>query len=97
MTYAELSEAGRKMTPEQVNDSIRSLATDPRFAAVAAWLDRNHDDFVVAGAAQKIADSHGKLAHCGGSTHAIRVLRGQLAEVLNPSPKRTPQRPEDAE
>ena len=82
MTYDELSEAGRKLGERQVYDQIKELARDPRFAAVAAWLDRNEAAWAATAASQTMAKEHGKLAHAAGSLHAVQVLRGQLMTAL---------------
>jgi len=82
MTYDELSEAGRKLGERQVYDQIKELARDPRFAAVAAWLDRNEAAWAATAASQAMAKDHGKLAHAAGSLHAVQVLRGQLMTAL---------------
>jgi len=82
MTYEELSEAGRKLGEKRVYEQIRELARDPRFAAVAAWLDRNEAAWAATVSSQGMARDHGKLAHAAGSLHAVQVLRGQLMTAL---------------
>jgi hypothetical protein len=80
--FEKLAADGRTLTAEQVNDSLRSLAMDDRFAAVVAWLERNKEAFVVAGCKQSLAKEPGKLAHAQGSVHTVMTLQGQIAHLL---------------
>ncbi len=70
------------MPPEQLNDTLRALTMDERFAAVLAWLDRNRDAFVAAGSKQNLAGDHGKLAHAQGSVHAMNLLLAQIGNMM---------------
>jgi hypothetical protein len=82
MTFAEMQQAGRELTPDLMKAQLRTLAQDPRFPAVVALVDRNLDSWQTSFAGQPIAESHGKLAHAAGSLHALLILRGQLAACL---------------
>lgn len=82
MTYATLQDAGRALKPAELTANLRTLAADPRFAAVVALLDRNVESWQTAFASQQIAANHGQLAHAAGSLHAILLLRAQLAATV---------------
>ncbi len=82
MRFSEHEAAGRRMSEEEVRAGLRALGQDPRFGAVVGWLERNREAFVMAGSSQGLAGEHGKLAHVAGSIHALNVLRGQLANVM---------------
>ncbi len=82
MSYEELMEAGRRLTPKQVEGQLRELARDDRFAAVLAWLERNHRAWVASVSDQRLAKDHGALAHASGSLHALELLTAQLQTTL---------------
>lgn len=84
MTASEMLAAGRALTPEQVQNDLRGLMADPRFAAVMAWLDANREGYVRAVGKQALAGTQGALAHCAGSIHAVNVLVAQLANLIQP-------------
>jgi hypothetical protein len=95
MKFAELLESGRKMSTKEIKSNIVSLAADPRFAAVLALIERKHAEWVKAVAGQSLARDHGALAHCAGSVYATENVLGSFREVIEPSPKRGPQPPEE--
>ncbi len=88
--YDELLEAAKAYRPGQVEAQMRVLARDDRFAAVVAWIAGNLDGFAAAASAQRLADSHGQLAHAAGSHHALRVLDGQLRNAIQPARQAVP-------
>jgi len=89
MTYKEIEEAGRRLSERQVNDQVRELARDPRFAAMAEWLRRNGEAWAQTVGSQGLAESHGKLAHAAGSLHAVEILRAQLCAIVERTQKRS--------
>jgi hypothetical protein len=96
MTYHDHETAGRTLTPAQVNAQLIELARDPRFAAVVAWLDRNHVSWSGTVSKQPLAGQHGQLAHAAGSLHALQVLQGQLMGLLaKPARKRAQEAPDE--
>lgn len=86
--YSDYLAQGRAKSQQEIQADLLSLATDPRFASVIGWLDRNRETFVTAGSAQSMTKEHGKLAHCQGSVHALNVLLGQVANLMNPKTPR---------
>jgi hypothetical protein len=90
MKYAELQEAGRRYTDRQMRVAIRDIAADPRFSALVIWLERNEQAWTESMALQALADSHGKLAHCSGSLHALFTLQRQLMAMVEAKEKKGP-------
>lgn len=80
----------RRLTEKQIAQSIRILATEPRFDAVVQLLDRNKEAWSLAASDQKIADSHGKIAHAAGSLHAITLILSQIDNAANRPEKSGP-------
>jgi hypothetical protein len=95
--FDEMMEAGRRMSGPEIQENLKGLARDPRFAAVLAWVVNNREGFVVAGAEQKIAGDHGKLAHNAGSVHALNLELAQLAGLFKGKARGGMEKPEDAE
>lgn len=94
--YDELKEIAAGYRPGQCEQQIRVLARDERFAAVVGWIAANLEAFGSAASAQKLADSHGRLAHAAGSHHALRVLDGQLRTAIEP-PRNSPMPAEEGD
>lgn len=94
MRYIELMEQARALAPEQINVQLRGLATDPRFAALVAWLEGNRESWVIEVTKQNRAGDHGQLAHAAGSLHAIEILRGQLMQAIEKPKRAKAQQPE---
>lgn len=86
MTYPQLEDLARNMTPEQVQDNLISLAADTRFAAVLAWLQQEREGYIAHGCRQDLSPHHGPLAHCQGSVFALRALETDLRKKLLPKP-----------
>lgn len=86
MTFSEHLDNSRAMTLPQMDNLLRTLGRDERFAAVVGWLERNREAFVKAGSRQDLAADHGKLAHAQGSVHALHVLTAQLANLFTTPP-----------
>lgn len=78
----------RKLSEKQIAQSIRILAAEPRFDAVVQLLDRNREAWAAAACDQKIADSHGKIAHAAGSLHAVNLILAQIDQSINAKEKR---------
>ena len=95
MNSRELQRAADDLDPRLVDEQLRELARDPRFAAVLAWLDRNNAAWQASVSQQRLADSHGKLAHAAGSLYAVSLLKNQLAALLEPKTESALQRPEE--
>ncbi len=91
--YDELKEIAAGYRPGQCEQQMRVMARDERFAAVVGWIAANLEAFGGAASAQKLADSHGRLAHAAGSHHALRVLEAQLRTAVDPP--RAPAPPAD--
>jgi hypothetical protein len=82
MTYAELKSAADRLTASQVDAQLRSLAAQPQFPALIAWLDRYGDSWADTMTNQALAKDHGKLAHAAGSTYALRILQQSLRNII---------------
>lgn len=95
MKYDELLTAGRGMSAKMVEDSIRGLARDPRFAAVVALLENAKQEISDASCDVKFAAEHGLLAHGSGGRFAIWMVQGKLKKALEPARKNGEQKPQE--
>lgn len=82
MTYEALKRAGERMSGAQVRDSVRSLCSDPRMAAVVRLIEEQKELAADASCAIKFAPEHGCLAHAAGVRYALNELKGRLQEAL---------------
>jgi len=80
--WDELAIKAKELSDRDIQARVRSLATDERFVALVALIERDVDQFGAAACSQVLAPTHGKLAHAAGSAHAMRVFRGQLAACI---------------
>lgn len=93
MTFDQMLDAGRAMTPQQVEETVRQLARDERLVAILSVIDRDRHSMAVATAKQEMARDHGKLAHSAGSLYAFQLLLDQFRNLIEPPLKRVPQKP----
>lgn len=95
--WDEMANKAKELSERDIRVRVRSLASDERFVALVALVERDIDQFAAAACAQNMASDHGKLAHANGSSHALRVLRGQLAACIEAPLRRTKEEgpPED--
>jgi hypothetical protein len=87
MKFQEILTEGRRMTQDERADNLRSLVTDPRFAALIGLIDSDKADFVSIGSAQSFATDQGKMAHCMGSVYALELLEHQIRQITD-TPRR---------
>lgn len=80
----------RRLTEKQIAQSIRMISSEPRFDALVQLLDRNREAWAQAAADQKIADSHGKIAHAAGSLYAVNLILSQIENAVNRPEKSGP-------
>jgi len=77
--------------------NLRSLASEPRFAAVVELI-RRQKELASDGAAQlKFAGNHGCLAHAAGVRYGMIELEGRIKEACEAPRKRGQQPPEKPE
>lgn len=88
----ELLAQGRAMDQAKLEEGMRSLMRDDRFACVVGWLDRNRELFFQKFATPAACENTGRLAHAAGAIHALHVLEGQLMHMSKPTPQGGPQR-----
>jgi len=81
--FEELHRQAREMSPKEWTAQLHSLARDPRFAAVLAFVESQYNGWVDTAASQKLSYHHGPLAHAQGSVYAIKSLRGALRVLVN--------------
>lgn len=93
MKFQTLEAKARGMSEREIDDSLRSLSADPRFAAVVAIVLRHKEQFVDGGSVQALAGNHGALAHTSGSVYALNCLLGAIKQVCQPPKKRGAQAP----
>lgn len=86
--YAKLLKLARDMSPEEVNDTLKSLANDNRFAAVVALIEEQKELAADFSCDLKFANSHGALAHAGGVRYGMRELAGRIRMLTDP-PRKT--------
>ena len=88
MTFQKLQEAGRKMSEVEIAASLRSLANDARFPAVAELI-RRQKELASDGSAQlKFANNAGCLAHAAGVRYGMIELEGSLKQACEAPRKR---------
>lgn len=97
MKFATLEEKGRAMSDQEIAANVRSLANDPRFAAVVGIVMRHKEQFVDGGAVQALANSHGALAHNAGSVYALNGLLGVIKQISDRPKRRGEKAPESEE
>jgi hypothetical protein len=84
MILPKLISSGKDMDAEQLANDIRSLSDDPRFVAVATWLDRaRHSAMYKASVPGKSHQVH----HRSGSLSQTLELLASLTSMCNSSPK----------
>lgn len=93
MKYAKLKNLAENMTPEEVNDSLRSLASDTRFAAVVRLVLDQKNLSGDASCGLSFANNHGCLAHAAGVRYGMMELEGQIRQLCDPPVKRGAQAP----
>jgi len=85
------------MPDPMLEETLRGLMRDERFAAVAGWLERNREGFIKEFTKPAASENPGKLAHAAGSLHCINLLAAQLAHLAKPLVDSGPTRTEHDE
>jgi hypothetical protein len=78
MKYAKLKQIADGMTEAEAADSLRSLVSDNRFAAVLRLVQQQKELASDSSCQLKFADSHGCLAHAAGVRYGMLELEGRL-------------------
>lgn len=95
MKFAKLEQLARAMDADEVQASLRSLATDTRFAAVVR-LVIDQKELASDGSSQlKFANHHGCLAHAAGVRYGLTELNNSIRQACEPPVKRGAQAPPD--
>jgi len=94
MKFAKLEEAGRAMSPDQVMETLRALASDPRFGAVVRIIQEQKELAADNSCQLKFAEHHGCLAHASGVRYAMLELEGRIRQACEPVKKRHEKPPE---
>ena len=82
MTYSEHATRARKLSAREAAEELRQLGQDHRFAGIVRFLLEQERTWSEIVSLQEIAGSHGKLAHCAGSLHALKRLQEQLSLAI---------------
>ena len=88
MKYAKLKVLADNMTPEEANDSLRSLVNDNRFAAVVKLITTQKELAADFSCGVNFAGSHGALAHAAGVRYGMKELEGTLQQLCDPPKQR---------
>jgi len=88
--FEELLAEGREFTPGQRLAALRDLGRSDHFAALAAMVREDWEDYARSLSSQKMAEHRGCLEHCAGSMHALEVLESKLRAALEP-PRQKPE------
>jgi hypothetical protein len=86
MTFQDHFNGAHQITLDEARAEVEALAAvDPRFRGVIKLLLEDWNAYAQAVMAQQLASDHGKLAHCGGSMHALTVLLAQFRRACTPA------------
>jgi hypothetical protein len=83
MSFDDHVREGRRLSAEEIERLLQSIATDARFCAVVGWLEAMQRRFVEEGCRQPLSREHGPLAHCQGSVYALSLALAQLRATLS--------------
>lgn len=97
MTYKKLLEAGRAMDEKQIEDSLKGLVNDPRFAAVVAAIDVIKEQTANASCQDRYAGEHGTLEHAAGVRFGLIVLESRIKQITDPPKRRGERKPQEGE
>ena len=93
MKFAKLEQLANALTPEEASAQLRSLAADPRFAAVV-WLVKDQKELASDSSARlDFANNHGCLAHAAGVRYGMLELEGKIKQITDPPKNRGAQSP----
>lgn len=81
--FEDLETAGRELTDAEVQDQLRMLARDERFAAVVAWLARSEAAWRLDVAGHANGEKQGHLAASAGGMGACLRLQAQLRSIVD--------------
>lgn len=82
MTYPDHLTRARTLNAKAALEELRQLGNDRRFAAVVYLLEQHRESWAKAVADQKLAASHGNLAHAAGSLLALQRIESDLTSRL---------------
>jgi hypothetical protein len=91
--FAKLEQIARAMDAQELQDSLRSLTNDNRFAAVVRLIIDQKDLSSDGSSQLKFANLHGCLAHAAGVRYGMLELEGQIKQIADPPAKRGAQPP----
>ena len=86
MTFEHHQAKAALMPQDELELHLRSLATDPRFAAVLRFIQKHRGEFVEAGCDQRLAADGNKQSHAWGSVFALRTLEEELRRIVTTAP-----------
>ena len=93
MKYAKLKVMAGNLSDDELNDSLRSLLTDTRFAAVVRLITDQKELSADASSQLQFANNPGCLAHAAGVRYGMMELEGRLKQLCEPPVKRGAQPP----
>lgn len=86
MTFEDHLAKAALMPQDELELHLRSLVTDPRFAAFLRLVQKQRSDFVEAGCDQRLAADGNKQSHAWGSVFALRTLEDELRRIVTSQP-----------
>ena len=88
MKYQQMEAMARGLSTEELNDSLKGIVADQRFAAVLRLI-LDQKEMAADGASQlKFAELHGMLAHAAGVRYGMIELEGRIKAICEPPRKR---------
>lgn len=94
MKFAKLKTLAAGMSEDEVRDSLKSLVTDNRFAAVLKLLLDQKELSGDASCQLQFANNPGCLAHAAGVRYGMLELESRIKQLCEPPVKRGAQAPE---
>jgi hypothetical protein len=95
MTFDQQIRTAHALDKPALGAAVESLCSgDERFAGVLRVLLDHYGEYAVAVAQQKMADSHGNLAHCAGSLWAVQLLLEEFRRLSLPAEEKVAPVPE---
>jgi hypothetical protein len=85
MTFADLQQAARNLTPEQVEPSLALLMLDPRFPALLRVLSEHRESLTTGVCGPQVAgrpEAPSIMAHGLGGVDAILSIEARLHGIL---------------
>lgn len=95
MVYEKHLAAGRGMGDEEIRESLKTLMRDPRFAAVAAVIDRIKTEVADESCREKYAGQHGSLEHAAGMRAGLLTLEQWFKAAAAVKKRTGMQKPEE--